>query len=204
MIDYMDGDDDDDDDDDFDDELFGVIDEIDELGRARGRGRRLTRRARSSRGRGRGRSVRRGRTARALVETGATAPAGLPGTGPRGWPLGLGSFTFVNAGVTANTFTASPQRPFKGFRLVVDVRRSSGAVGELLTLSALNVGQANQLVSGTVLPLEAFQANAFDVSLDLDPATPGIDITAIVNISAAPGVGETVAVSLMIIGMSVG
>ncbi len=187
----------DDDDDDDDDDLLG--DDI--LGARR-------RRRRRGRGRGRGRraiSRYRGTAKRAALRK-ALVPKtpGVPKPGGREWPLGFGVFTFVNAGVTTNTFTASPQRPFKGIRLVVVVNRSAGAVAELVSIAALNVGQSNQLVGASALPAEGFAQNAFQVTLALDPATPGIDITIQMNISAAPGLGETVTVSPMIIGLAVG
>lgn len=129
---------------------------------------------------------------------------GVPAAGARNFPLGFGSFTFVNAGVTAAQLVANPQRPFKGARLVIDVRRSSGAQAELVTVTSLNIGQNNQLVSSAALPAEAFRPDGFDTVLSLDPATPGIDITLGIAISAAPGVGETVAISAMIIGDTIG
>ena len=125
---------------------------------------------------------------------------GAPQMAARKYALGLGAFTFVNGGVTSNQFTVSPQRPFKGYRLVADVRRSAAATAELLTITSFNVGADNQLVGSGALPLEAFQGDAVDVGLALDPATPGINIDITVNISAAPAAGETVSVSLMLIG----
>lgn len=134
----------------------------------------------------------------------APAIPGVPAIGARAFPLGFGSFTFVNAGVTQTVLTANPQKPFKGARLVIDVRRSSGAVAELLTVTSLNIGQDNQLVSSGALPAEAFAPGAFHTSLSLDPATPGIDITIGLALSAAPGVGETISVSAMLIGETLG
>lgn len=129
---------------------------------------------------------------------------GVPAPGARNFPLGFGSFTFVNAGVTSAVLTANPQRPFKGARLVIDVKRSAGATAELVTVTSLNIGQNNQLVSSSPLPAEAFLPSSFQTMLSLDPATPGIDITLGLAISAAPGVGETVAVSAMLIGDTIG
>jgi hypothetical protein len=180
------------DDDDLD-EILGDDDDDDDddaiMGRRRRRGRRRGRRARGRR------TVRR-----ALVPK----TPGVPTPGPRNWPLGFGLFTFVNAGVTTNLFTAAPQRPFKGVRLVVVVSRSAGATAELVSITSLNVGQTNQLVGALALPAEAFGPGAFQVDLALDPATPGIDITIGVSISAAPGVAETVSVNPVIIGLAIG
>ena len=118
--------------------------------------------------------------------------------GARKFALGLGQHIFLPAAATTHTFSVSPQRPFKGYRLVADIRRSAGAVAELVTLSKFNIGADNQLVGSQPLPLAAFVGDAVDTGLALDPATPGINIDVTVDISAAPGVGEQVAVSLML------
>ncbi len=141
---------------------------------------------------------------RAYINKIQPAIPGVPAAGARNFPLGFGSAIFVNAGVTQFNLVANPQRPFKGARLVIDVRRSAGALAELVTVTSLNIGQNNQLVSSAALPAEAFRPDGFDTVLSLDPATPGIDITLGLAISAAPGVGETVAVSAMIIGDTIG
>jgi len=214
----------------FDDELAGIEDELaacgyedDELGDdvLDEEGNELgafgipsfmrRRRVRSSRG---GRSVRRNalirrRAAmqankRAYINKIQPAIPGVPKAGARNFPLGFGSFTFVNGGVTSANLVANPQRPFKGARLVIDVRRSALALAELVTVTSLNIGQNNQLVSSAALPAEAFRPDGFDTVLSLDPATPGIDITLGIAISAAPAVGESVAISAMIIGDTIG
>lgn len=126
---------------------------------------------------------------------------GTPATGQRQYPLGFGTFIFTNGGATSGQLVATPQRPFKGVRLVVDEVRSDGS-GGLVTIGALSVGQNNQLVSASALPSRAFAPGAFGTDLDLDPATPGIQIVLDLNITAAPSVGETVAVSAMLVGYS--
>jgi len=141
---------------------------------------------------------------RAFVNKLVPSVPGVPAVGARNFPLGFGAVTFVNAGLTQFNLVANPQRPFKGARLVIDVRRSAGALAELVTVTTLNIGQNNQLVSSAALPAEAFRPDGFDTVLSLDPATPGIDITLGIAISAAPGVGETVAVSAMLIGNTIG
>lgn len=195
----------------FDYDLAGEDDEYDDDDDEEEVGASFSRlmRSRSKRGRrasrGRGRILRRrpsiARLKRAAYVR-ALKPAipGVPEPAARNFPLGFGSFTFVNAGVTAAVLTASPQKPFKGSRLVIDVRRTAGAVAELVTITSLNIGQNNQLVSAAALPAEAFSPNSFQTVLSLDPATPGIDVVLGLAISAAPGVAETVTVSAMIIG----
>lgn len=141
---------------------------------------------------------------RAYINKIQPAIPGVPQAGARNFPLGFGSETFINAGPTAFDLVANPQRPFKGARLVIDVRRSAGALAELITVTSLNIGQNNQLVSSAALPAEAFRPDGFDTVLSLDPATPGIAITLGIAISASPGVGETIAISAMIIGDTIG
>jgi hypothetical protein len=132
------------------------------------------------------------------------AVPGVPSPGARNFPLGFGSVTFVNAGQTSFNLTANPQRPFKGHRLVIDVRRSSGATAELVEITQLNVGQGNQLMSAAALPAEAFRPDSFDTKLSLDPSTPGIDIVIGLQVSAAPGVADTITVGAMLIGDTIG
>jgi len=134
----------------------------------------------------------------------APAIPGVPQPGARNFPLGFGQFTFLPAGVTLTNLTANPQKPFKGARLMVQVNRSAGAQGELVTITNLDVGTGNQLVSAQALPAEGFAANAFDTMLSLDPATPGIQIVLGIAISASPGVGESISVSAMLIGNTIG
>ncbi len=134
----------------------------------------------------------------------APAIPGVPQPGARNFPLGFGSFTFVNAGATLTNLTSNPQKPFKGARLMVQVNRSVGAVAELVTITNLDVGTGNQLVSAQALPAEGFAATAFDTGLSLDPATPGIQIVLGIAISATPPVGETISVSAMLIGNTIG
>jgi len=129
--------------------------------------------------------------------------AGAPQLGARNFPLGFGSFTFVNGGVTATNLVANPQKPFKGLRLMVQVNRSAPG-GELVTITGLDVGTGNQLVSSQALPAEGFAANAFDTMLSLDPSTPGIIITLGIALSAAPAANETISVSAMLIGNTIG
>lgn len=134
----------------------------------------------------------------------APAIPGVPQPGARNFPLGFGSFVFVNAGPTLTNLVANPQKPFKGARLMVQVNRSSGATAELVTITSLDVGTGNQLVSSQALPAEGFAANAFDTMLSLDPATPGIQVVLGIAISATPPVGETISVSAMLIGNTIG
>lgn len=170
-----------------DDDLSGMEDE---LGAARRRYRPIAAH------RGRSTAVRR------MVP----AVPGVPPAAVRQYPLGFGAGAFIVGGATTLTLTARPQLPFQGNRLVFDVTRTNagGTATGLLTITALSVGQANQLVSATALPAEAFRPDAVSVALALSPATPGIDITLTVVISAAPtAAGDRVDFSAMLIGPTI-
>lgn len=177
----------------FDDELEG---EDDELG-ARSFGR-------YSRGRSRGGSRSLSARKRSYVRKISPAIPGVPSAGARNYPLGFGVAIFGAATATSILLQASPQRPFKGHRLVVDAGRTGATATGLVTITALNVGQNNQLVSGEALPAEAFAANSFGTGLSLDPATPGITIALQLAISSLPAGTDTVAVSAMLIGNTIG
>jgi len=187
--------------DDDTDDLLGLLldagdDDDDELGARRRKTRTRARRGRSM--------SSRGSRVRALRNQLVSSVPGVPARDKREYPLGFNVVTFVNAGVTQQQLTASPQMPFKPERLVLVVSRSSGALAEAVSLESLFVGQKNQLVSGDSLPAEAFAPDAVGMRLDLDPCTPGIDVTMDVSVSAAPGVGETIRVAPMLVGEAIG
>jgi hypothetical protein len=125
---------------------------------------------------------------------------GAPTPGMRQFALGFPVFTFVNAGATAATLTANPQRSFRGERLIVSQRRSGGAVAELVSLTAVIIGANSQLISADPIPIDAFNPDSVGTMLALDPAGPGTIISLQFSITAAPGVGETVSIQPMLIG----
>lgn len=129
---------------------------------------------------------------------------GVPMPGARLQPLGFGASAFTAASGTVLSLTASPQRPFKGQRLVVDITRTGASATGLVTITRLDVGTANQLVSSGSLGAAAFAATAFDVNLELDPATPGILIVVQFAISAAPAAADRVDFSATMFGTAVG
>jgi hypothetical protein len=163
------------------------------------------------------RRARRGRQmvrqrGRAPARRGVSVPArrliprvpGVPMPGARLQPLGFGSSAFTAASGTVLALQASPQRPFKGQRLVVDITRTGATATGLVTITRLDVGTANQLVSSGALGAAAFAATAFDVNLQLDPATPGILIVVQFAISVAPGAADRVDFSATMFGTAVG
>lgn len=99
------------------------------------------------------------------------------------------------------TFGASPQKPFRGQRIVAVVNRSAGAgaVGVRIQ-GGVFVGTDLQAASFGDTPLEVFAPTAFGVDLVLAPAGPGIQYRLpVVANPAVPG-GETVAVQITILG----
>jgi len=101
-------------------------------------------------------------------------------------------------------FLGTPQKPFRGERLVAVVSKSAGASGINVRVDGgVVVGTTPQLVDFGSLPLEAYQANAFGVRLKLDPAAPGIFIRMQVRASSPVPVGETIAVDIQILGSTV-
>jgi hypothetical protein len=144
--------------------------------------------------------VRRRIAARALMP----AIPGVPMPGARLQPLGLGATAFTVASGAVLSLVARPQRPFKGQRLVVDITRTGASATGLVTITRLDIGTANQLVSSGALSAAAFAATAFDVNLQLDPATPGIDITVQFAVSVSPAGADRIDLSGTIFGTTVG
>ncbi len=129
---------------------------------------------------------------------------GVPAPGMRLQPLGLGATAFTASSGTTLQLTGNPQRPFKGQRLVIDITRTGTTATGLVTISRLDIGTANQLVSSGALSAAAFAPTAFDCNIKLDPATPGISITLVLNISVAPGSSDRVDVGGTIFGTAIG
>lgn len=123
-------------------------------------------------------------------------------------PLGFlpegGSFSFVSAGPTSLTFVAQPQKPFRGERLIIDVAKTAGAVGNTVNVNILAVGTDLQIVSAAPFPAVAFSPTAFGVRLALTAAQPGIRISLGVEIiGPALPPGESVTVVPTILGRAI-
>jgi len=123
-------------------------------------------------------------------------------------PLGFnaegGSPTYVNGGPTAITFTAAPQKPFRGERLVIDVVKSAGASANSVAINAIAVGTDLQIVSAAPLPAVAFSPTAFGVRLALTASQPGIIITiATILVGPALAPGETVTILPVVLGRAI-
>jgi hypothetical protein len=126
---------------------------------------------------------------------------GVQNPGGRRQPLGLGSVTFVNGGVTVQTLTVNPQSPYRGKRLVLD-RFNVGAASPNLsvTVSDFRIANVPQTLSATAIPVAAFRVDAVDTYIDLDSSAPGVDYFIEFTISAAPAAAETVRIDAAIFG----
>lgn len=127
---------------------------------------------------------------------------GVPKSGPRIEPLGLPGAQFVNAGATTILVSTTPQKPFKGSRLVIDIVRGPVVSGGLVTVSRLKVGARDVLVNSNPVPAAAFGPTAFGIELQMDEAGPGVVIEVEYRITASPSAGNTVDVGGAIIGMT--
>lgn len=156
--------------------------------------------------RGRGRRGRGGRPGRPSIPRNVLVPKtpGVPMPGARLQPLGFGSTAFTATSGTLLQLQAQPQRPFLGQRLVVDLTRTGVSATGLVTISRVDVGTDNQLVSSGAISAAAFAATAFDVNVKFAPATPGVLITLQFNITAAPTMTDRVDIGATLFGTSVG
>lgn len=128
---------------------------------------------------------------------------GAPPVAEKQIPLGFGNQTFSSTSGTTLTFTARPQAVFRGRRLVIDLARTGASAVGLVTLTQFLIGTRNQLVGTLGIPVTAFAGTAFGVDMALDPAQPGIDVTLVMVISAAPTTTDTVVAGAAIIGSGI-
>ena len=128
---------------------------------------------------------------------------GVPARGLGEQPLGFGSSAFTATSGTLLTLTASPQRPFRGRRLIVDLTRTGTTSTGLVTLVRLDVGVDNQLPGSGAIAVSTFANNSVGVNLDMDPATPGVTITLQFNVSAAPTTTDRIDFAAALIGETV-
>lgn len=99
---------------------------------------------------------------------------------------------------------ARPQRPFRGERIIAIVSRSAGAGAVIPVINpGIFVGTNLQAAELGEMPLETFAPTAFGVRLTLSQASPGLLIKIPVNLKGTLGVGESIAVSVTILGRSV-
>lgn len=112
----------------------------------------------------------------------------------------LNSGTLTSA-FTSIVFSAQPQKPFRGQRMVAIVSKSAGAAASQPRISGgIFVGTDLQAASFGDTPLEAYAPTAFGVEMVLTPAGPGINIRVPVVAAPAVPVGETITCSIVIFG----
>lgn len=129
---------------------------------------------------------------------------GVPMPGGRNVPLGFTPIQFTPATALQQNLVARTQVPFRGQRLLLDIVRSAAGVGGLITVTSILVGQKNMLGSAQPIVAAAFDIDATYVQLDIDAATPGIDIVVGIQLSVVPGAGATVDVGGTLFGLSIG
>lgn len=130
--------------------------------------------------------------------------SGVPSRGLRKSWTPMGSVTFTNASGTALNLQVQPQKPFRPTRQVYDLARTGATATGLVTLTDVSIGQNRQPAAPGAAPIGAFAAQAFDVDVDLDPANTSINVRADLAISAAPGAGDSVVVSGLLVGYMIG
>jgi hypothetical protein len=112
-------------------------------------------------------------------------------------PLGLGSVTFGVATAATLQLTGYPQKLFHPQRLILSVVRNGTTSTGLVTVTAANIGADNQLVSAAGaggIPTDVFLATGVDLNINWAIATPGIQVTVLLAISALPSSTDTVVV----------
>jgi hypothetical protein len=106
--------------------------------------------------------------------------------------------------LTSIIFSARPQKPFRAERVVAVVSRSVPmAANPVLSGGGLIIGTQPQTAEIGEVPLEVFAPGAFGVRLSMAQAEPGIDIVAQVNIQGTIPAGESIAVSITLLGRSI-
>jgi hypothetical protein len=114
-----------------------------------------------------------------------------------------GNGVFTAALATIN-FSARPQRPFRGERLIAQViRTGASAAAAFAVTTGIFVGVTLQQLQIGNFNIEFFTANAFGVRLSMSPAEPGVDITMPVSLTAALAGADTLAVQLILLGSSI-
>lgn len=114
-----------------------------------------------------------------------------------------GTPTFVAAGPTLITFTARPQKPFRGERPVALVTRVGAGAAAIVPVirGGIRVGTDPQVGQISDQPIEFFDRSSFGVRMVFAPAEPGIDIELDVQlIGPALGAAETITVFFTVWG----
>jgi hypothetical protein len=121
-------------------------------------------------------------------------------------PAAFPIFSFALAtGTNTISQTMNPQTPFRGQRFTaVVIRNGTSAATTAPVISALQVGQKPIIATtGTGVPLEVFNQNAFDTNLLFPPTVPGVIYVASINLVAALTTTDTILCLVSVIGSAV-
>jgi hypothetical protein len=129
---------------------------------------------------------------------------GVPAPGLRLQPLGLGSTAFTAASGLLLAIQASPQKPFKPQRLILDITRTGASATGLVTVNRIDIGVDNMLVGSGPLPASMFQNTGVDLNVSFAPATPGINIVVQLACSVAPAGADRVDIAAGMLGTAFG
>lgn len=135
-----------------------------------------------------------------------TPAAGVQKHGMRDLYLPFPLFSFTQTSGTTLTQIARPQRPFLPRRPILDTQRSAATLLQLPVVALLQIGDRPQSIgeAGGAITANAFAPTAFQTSLNMDRAEPGVAIGLTINlIGAALGAGETITIAAALIGHSV-
>lgn len=118
------------------------------------------------------------------------------------FPLGFSGDggNVMGPGVIQRVFRARPQKPFRGERFTCDIRRSAGAAGLACFTRTLFVGTDLNMGSLDPVSLDTFTPGSFDTRLVMTASQPGIEMTVVVELSAAVPAGESVTIFMQTIG----
>lgn len=132
--------------------------------------------------------------------------AGVPSRGLRkSWLPFSAVLTFIStAPANPQNLVIQPQKPFRPTRQVYTVGRTGATSTGLLSLTGLDIGTNRQQAGIGFAPLEAFQPNAFDVDVDLDPASTSITVTAGVQTTLVPTAPDNITVAGLLVGYMIG
>lgn len=132
--------------------------------------------------------------------------AGVPSRGLRkSWLPFAAALTFISTAPTnPQNLTIQPQKPFRATRQLYTLARTGATSTGLLQLNGLDIGANRQAAGIGVAPLEGFGPTAFDVDVDLDPASTSINVVAQVQTSLVPTTPDNIVSAGMLVGFMVG
>ena len=128
--------------------------------------------------------------------------SGVTGIIPGSVSLGFTAVQFINAGALTLQSIATPQKPMKGGRLVIDAA-GTAAAPQPVRITGFLVGATNILPSADGLGIGQYRPDAVSTSLVLPPFGPGILLVITYTIGgAALAVGETIDMTTDLVGVT--